>query len=66
MNSAKIASFFAINHDDNHKFRLKFARVPECKYDCEDAFFARVYGCVCVCKDRGLYSQNSYVPKSSG
>ena len=39
--------FFAINHDDNHKFPFKFARATECKYAC-DRVFANVYGCMCV------------------
>ena len=56
---------FAINHDNSHKFRLKFARATECKYACEDVF-ACVYGWTCVYKDRELNLQNSNFSKSSG
>ena len=62
MHSAKIISFFTINHDDIHKFRLKFA--TECKYACEDVF-ATFCGWTCVYTDRVLYSQNSNFSKSS-
>ena len=44
---------FAINHDETHKFRLKFARATECKYACAYVF-ACLYGWACVYEDRGL------------
>ena len=38
MHNTKSSSFFAINHDDNHKFSFKFARATECKYACDRVF----------------------------
>ena len=52
IHSTKI-SFFAINLDDVHKFRLKYARTTECMYACEWVS-ASVYGLAFVYKDRGL------------
>ena len=38
MHNTKSISFFAINHDDNHKFPFKLTRVTESKYDFDLVF----------------------------
>ena len=45
---SKSLLFFAINHDDIHKFRLKFARATESKYACEDVLHAFMVEHVCI------------------
>ena len=58
MHSAKITSFFAINHDDNHKFSLKLSRATECKYAGERVLHTFMGVCVCVKIESSIvYSQ---------
>ena len=56
MHNTNSSSFFAINHDDNHKFTFKSARATECKYACK-----RLWVYVCI-KIEGYI----HFPKTSG
>ena len=69
MHSAKITYFVAINHDDNHKFSLKFARATECRYTSERIFFHTFMGvCVCIKIESYIHKIHNIhkIPKSSG
>ena len=68
MHSVKSSSFFAINHDHNHKFRLKFAREAECTYGRDRVFCMRLGVYVFIKTEANIHkiSQNFNFPKSSG
>ena len=65
MHSTKSSSFFAINHDDNHKFSFKFACATECKYTCEGVFCIRSWVYLCIKVESYIHKIHK-IPKSSG
>ena len=68
MHSSKITSFFAINHDDIHKFSLKLARATECRYTCERVFCIPSWVYVCIKIESYIHKIHKIhkISKSSG